>query len=252
MRVGLVLSGGGARGIAHVGVMKALTEMGIQFSVISGTSAGAVAGAYFAAGCSFNEMMERLHEMRILRNLRPAWGRSGLLRLDIIESFVKEGIPSDTFESLKIPLIVAATNLHTGNTEYFSSGQLSRPVIASCCVPALFAPVEINNQLYVDGGVLDNLPAAAIVGKCDFIIGSHCNPVDHHFDANSLRKVAERALLLTIGTNTRESMAQCNVIIEPPGLSAYSAMDFGKAENLVEIGYRYVMENFSPESFKKL
>ena len=248
----MVLSGGGARGIAHVGVMKALTEMGIQFSVISGTSAGAVAGAYVAAGCSFIEMMERLHEMRILRNLRPAWGRSGLLRLDIIESFVKEGIPSDNFESLKIPLIVAATNLHTGNTEYFSSGQLSRPVIASCCVPALFAPVEINNQLYVDGGVLDNLPAAAIVGKCDFIIGSHCNPVDHHFDATSLRKVAERALLLTIGTNTRESMAQCNVIIEPPGLSAYSAMDFGKAENLVEIGYRYVMENFSPESFKKL
>ena len=251
MRVGLVLSGGGARGIAHVGVMKALTEMGIQFSVISGTSAGAVAGAYFAAGCSFHDMMERLHEMRILRKLRPAWGRSGLLRLDVIESFVKEGIPADNFESLKIPLFVAATNLHTGTVDYFSSGPLSKPVIASCCVPALFAPVEINDQLYVDGGVLDNLPSGAIVGKCDFIIGSHCNPVDHHFDATSLRKVAERALLLTIGTNTRDSMAQCDVVIEPPGLSTHSAMDFAKAEKLVEIGYRYVIENYSPESFKK-
>ena len=247
--IGLVLSGGGARGIAHVGVLKALMDMGIRIDRISGTSAGAVAGAFFAAGMSAEEVMDRIRASRLIRNLRPSWRSSGLLSLEVLERLIADTIPDDDFSSLSIPLTVAATNLGAGTTEYFSEGNLTLPLMASCCIPVVFSPVTIKGERYVDGGVLNNLPVQPLLGNCDFIIGSHCNPVSDAFQGKSMKAVAERSFLLGVGFNTRENRRHCQVFIEPPGLSRFSAADFTAAKDIFETGYRFTLEHFKPEDF---
>lgn len=251
MKIGLVLSGGGARGIVHIGVMKALTEMGIAFSVISGASAGAIIGAGHAAGISFDEMTKIFKSFRLFRKLKLSWGGGGIFLMDAIEEIFIKSFPQNSFEALKIPLYVSATSLSAGKAVYFNSGKLSKVLSASSCVPGLFRPVEINNELFVDGGVMDNLPVNILADLCPMIIASNCNPVSGPIRPYGIRKVTERSLLLALHVNTRQAMERCNVLIEPPQLTAYSALDFGKAEKLVEIGYRFVMEKFSPESFIK-
>jgi len=248
-KIGLVLSGGGARGIAHVGVLKALTEMGVRIDRISGTSAGAVAGALFAAGLSAEAIMDRIRASRLLRNLRPSWRSSGLLSLEVLERLITDAIPGDDFSKLSIPLTVAATNLRAGATEYFNEGKLTLPLMASCCIPVVFSPVVIRGERYVDGGILDNLPVQPLRGNCDLIIGSHCNPVTTDFQGKSMKSVAERSFLLGVGFNTQANRRHCNVIIEPPGLSRFSAADFTSAKDIFETGYRFTMEHIRPEDF---
>jgi len=249
IRVGMVLSGGGARGIAHLGVLKALTEFGVSVSMISGTSAGAVAGALFASGMEPEAVLERIRAGRLIRNLRPSWQSSGLFSLELLQRLISETIPHDDFSGLGMPLTVAATNLRTGNTEYFSQGRLTLPLMASCCIPVVFSPVVINGERYVDGGVLNNLPVEPLVGKCDLIIGSHCNPVSSDFSGKSMKSVAERSFLLGVGFNTRASRSHCQVFIEPPALSRFSAADFTAAKDIFEAGYHYTIDHYKPEDF---
>ncbi|MFM7194594.1 MAG: patatin-like phospholipase family protein [Flavobacteriales bacterium] len=248
-KIGLVLSGGGARGIAHIGVLKALSELGVTVSRISGTSAGAVAGALFASGMKPEEVLDRIRAGKLIRNLRPSWQSSGLFGLEVLKRLIAETIPGDDFSSLSIPLSVAATNLRTGTTSYFNEGKLTPALMASCCIPVVFSPVEINGDRYVDGGVLNNLPVQPLIGNCDLIIGSHCNPVAGDFHGRSMKSVAERSFLLGVGFNTQENRKHCGVFIEPPGLSRFSSADFTSARDIFETGYRYTLEHFRPDNF---
>ncbi len=156
--IGLVLSGGGARGFAHLGLMQALNEAGIFPDVISGTSAGALAGVLYADGYTPREILHLMNTGSRLDFMRPALPREGLLQIGGIIKILKSCLRAKTFEELKIPLYVTATDLNNGRAEYFSSGILLDPVIASASIPVLFQPVMINDIYYVDGGVLDNLP----------------------------------------------------------------------------------------------
>lgn len=122
--------------------------------------------------------------------------------------------------------------------------------MASCCVPAVFSPIEFKGNYYVDGGVLDNLPVMAIESQCDFIIGSHCNYINEHFDIKNIRTVLERSLLMAINGNTTLSKNQCDVLIEPPDVGRVSGFEIGKANELFTIGYSHTKENFKPEDFK--
>jgi NTE family protein len=154
MKIGLVLSGGGARGIAHLGVVKALQEMGIPFDQIAGTSAGAITGALIAQGYSPDESLKIIESSSFVRHLRPAWNRMGLLRIDTAIDLYRKYLPHDSFEALQIPLHVLAVDLNDGEQVVFESGELIRPVLASCCLPGIFEPMLINKRQFVDGGVL--------------------------------------------------------------------------------------------------
>lgn len=239
MKIGLALSGGGARGIAHLGVMKALQEMGIQFDQIAGTSAGAIAGALVAQGYSPDESLKIIESSSFVRHLRPAWNRMGLLRIDTAIELYKKYIPHDSFEGLQIPLHVVAVDLSAGEQVIFNKGELIRPVLASCCLPGIFEPLQINKRQFVDGGVLNNLPADVIEAKVDFMIGSHCNPFGATKPIRSMRSVVERSIILAVQSKTREKFARCNVLLEPIGLVGYSPADIGKARELFRIGYQY-------------
>jgi NTE family protein len=249
MKTGLVLSGGGARGICHLGVIKALEEFGVKFDYIAGTSAGSIVGALYSYGYSTDEILEAIKGINFFRSLKLAWDWTGLLSFDRLRELLLKFIPEDSFESLKIPLTLALTEIRKGKIEYVSQGELITPVQASCSVPAVFKPVQYRGGVYVDGGILDNLPVKAIHDKCDFIIGSHCNFITNEFDVKNFRSVIERSLLMAINGNTMVSKSLCDVLIEPPDVGRYSGFDLAKATEMFEIGYEYTKRNYRPEQF---
>ena len=174
---GLVLSGGGARGYAHLGVLKALNEEGIIPDIISGTSAGAIAGALYADGYTPDEIFKILAKNSRLNFLKLTVPKDGLLKMTGMIRVLKDALRANTFEELKIPLVVCATNLNQAKVEYFESGELIRAIIASASIPVVFRPVEIGGVCYVDGGVMDNMPVAPIEKRCRVLIGSYVNSI---------------------------------------------------------------------------
>ncbi|MGE0772082.1 MAG: patatin-like phospholipase family protein [Cyclobacteriaceae bacterium] len=252
MKIGLALSGGGARGVAHVGVIKALEEIGIKFTHVAGTSAGSIVGALYAYGYSADEMFDIIKQVSIFRSVRPAWTWGGLLTMDGLKELLMKYLPENDFDKLKIPLTVAATEIKKGETHYFKKGELVPAIVSSCSIPAIFNPVSYNGGVYVDGGLFENLPAGALKNQCDFIVGSHCNPIGPNFDPNSLRLVIERSLLMAIYANTQQSKKLCDVVIEPKELYKFSSFEIAKAKEIYEIGYQFTKENFTPGQFEKV
>lgn len=249
MKVGLVLSGGGARGVCHLGVIKALEEFGVKFNYISGTSVGSVVGCLYSYGYSPDEIMEMIRTTSFFKSLKIAWAWTGLLSFDGLRDLLLKYMPENDFRCLKIPVTLAITEIRKGKLEYVSQGELMTPIQASCSVPAVFKPVQYNGGIYVDGGIMDNLPVKGIYDKCDFIIGSHSNFITSEFDVKNFRNVIERSLLMAINGNTMISKSLCNVLIEPPDVGVYSGFDLGKAPEIFEIGYRYTKQHFSPDQF---
>ncbi|WP_234733039.1 patatin-like phospholipase family protein [Tellurirhabdus bombi] len=239
MTVGLVLSGGGARGIAHLGIIKALQEQGVQIDRIAGTSAGAVAGALLATGYSPDEILEIVVTTPFFRHVRPAFNRMGLLKLDRVEALYRTYLPEDRFEALKIPLHVVATDINAGECVVFEEGELVRPLVASCCLPGIFAPYQIGDRQYVDGAVLNNMPVEMLENKVDFIIGASCNPPNPNKSITSVKGVLERSLMLAIRSKTRERLTKCDLLVEPPDLCRYEVFDLRKAREIFRVGYEY-------------
>lgn len=247
MKIGLVLSGGGARGIAHLGVLKALQEKKIEISGISGCSAGAIVGAMFAAGYSPEHIFEIVISAATLRAMRPAWSRSGLLKMQKAEEVYLKYIPHNSFERLQIPLTVNATNLYLGETIYFSSGELLKPVMASCCIPGLFEPITFKENILVDGGVLNNMPIEPLLSKYDYIIGSHCNPFGKQTMPKSMSSIVQKSLFLAINNNSKGRLAQCDLVIEPPALKLFDPYDVRKASEIFKAGYEFTRKLEIPE-----
>jgi len=251
MRTGIVLSGGGSRGVAHLGILKALDELGVTFDCISGTSIGALVGALYAQGLKPDRILELVKSVGLFNSVRPAWAKTGLLNMDGIKELLHKCIPVNNFNNLAIPLTVAATDIRRGQIHYFSEGELIQTVVASCSIPALFNPVSLNGNLYVDGGLVDNLPVKPIRKLCDFIIGSHCNHISNDVDVTNIKLVIERSLLVAIHSNTEISRGMCDVFIEPPRMDRFSSMDLSKAQEIFDFSYRFTKQNFLPHHFQK-
>src|ERR1700741_305047 len=176
MRTGLVLSGGGARGFAHIGVVKALQEKNISFDMISGTSAGSMIGVFLADGFSPDEIIEIFKEYELLGILNFLSWKPGLLSFDKLKKLLQNNLRNRTFEKLRMPFFVAATDYRNGEQKVFDSGDLIEPILAASSIPMLFNPVYINKIPYVDGGISSNLPIEPLEVKVERLIGVHVNP----------------------------------------------------------------------------
>jgi NTE family protein len=251
-KIGLVLSGGGARGFAHLGVIQALNEAGIYPDVISGTSAGALIGVLYADGHSPKQILKLMNSGSRLDFMRPALPREGLLQIGGISKILKNSLHAKTFEELKIPLFVSATDLNNGKVIYFSEGLLLDPVIASASIPVLFQPVIINNIYYVDGGVLDNLPIRPIEKKCKFLIGSFVNPVGYVEKISGLINIAERAFMLSMSKEIIEKSKRFDLFVAPLELRNYKILDPEKAEELFSVGYKDTKKELQKIDIDKL
>lgn len=242
-KIGIALSGGGARGLAHLGVLKALEELGIRPSLISGTSAGALAGAFYASGYEPDDIFDTFTKINIVRLLRPSITKLSFLKLDRALTVFGKYLPN-TFEGLSIPLIITATEICEGKTHYFSKGELVKYIQASCSVPIVFEPIKIGNHVFVDGGVMDNLPVDPLIeAKMDVIIGVHVNPKNTHYKAGSIKNVAERSFQLALTYNVKERKPKCDIFIEPEELRNIGLFEISKAKNIFEAGYKTVMND---------
>ena len=243
MKIGLALSGGGARCISHLGVLQLFEEIGLKIESISGSSAGAIAGAFFAAGYAPQEIMELIISTKVYKLLRPALSKTGLLILKKTERVFLKYFPDDDFSQLSIPLFVAATDLNRGTTTFFSRGPLIKPLLASACVPVIFEPVKIKDASYIDGGILNNLPIEPLQERGHRIIGLNSNPIGSDFQVTNVKDLVERSLLLAITNHTHTKASACDLFLEPPQLGKYKIFDFGKAREIFDIGYNYAKEN---------
>lgn len=164
-RIGLALSGGGVRGLAHIGVLKVLTEAGIPIHCVAGTSAGGLIGALFAAGMSPQEMEAEALRMANPRRILPFLNRRlpfrGILSSQKVMEYLESLLGDVTFDRLPIPLAVVAVDLNTGRKVILREGRVAGAVRATIALPGLLSPVEWGEMLLVDGGLIDNLPADA-------------------------------------------------------------------------------------------
>ena len=251
-KIGLVLSGGGARGFAHLGVIQALNDAGIFPNVISGTSAGALVGVLYADGYSAEEILKLLNSGSRLDFMRPAMPREGLLQINGIIKILKTALHAKNFEDLKIPMFVTATDLNNGKAVYFSKGDIFEPVIASASIPVLFQPVKIDDISYVDGGVLDNLPLRPIENSCRILIGSFVNPVGYMEKISGLISIAERTFMLSMSKEIYEKAKKFDLFIAPLELRNYKILDPEKAHELFEIGYKATSEKLKETDISRV
>ena len=160
LRVGLALSGGAARGIAHVGVLRALTEHEIPIDAIAGASAGALVGGSYAAGLSISQLEEMSRKFRWRHTARLSFSRLGLQSNARMEDFLRARLPVTRFEDLKIPFAAMVTDLKDGTAVVLrDTGDVPFAIRASCCLPALYVPCRSpDGRWFVDGGLVANLP----------------------------------------------------------------------------------------------
>lgn len=239
--IGLVLSGGGARGIAHLGVLQAFDDLGIEINALSGTSSGAMVGAFYASGVAPRKVLEIIKKTKLLLFVRPAISKTGLLKVQKLQDLFSKHLPFNSFQELPKKLTINATDVKKGESKYFDKGDLIPAILASSCMPVIFDPMVIDGVSYIDGGILNNLPVEPLLPTCDIVVGSHCNPVDREFRVKNAKALLERTFLLAIRNNTLHRQQQCHLFIEPPALGKYIGSDFDKASEIYQIGYSYVM-----------
>ena len=238
-KIGISLSGGGARGIAHIGVIKALEEHGMEAEVIAGCSAGSIVGALYASGMNAEAMLDFIKESRIWKVLSLRLPSGGFNKLDYLYNRLAAVIPNDSFEDLARPLHIAIANLNKGKLEIRHSGPLFRIILASCSIPLVFEPINLDGELYVDGGALCNMPVGPLKVHSDVVIGVNVMPRIRATNAsvNSMRGVAMRCFEMAIWANTLPEARKCDLLIEPKLVNKYHIFQFNTYREIYEIGY---------------
>ncbi|BAX82664.1 patatin-like phospholipase family protein [Labilibaculum antarcticum] len=239
MKIGIALGGGGARGFAHLGVLKALEEKGIRPDIISGVSAGAVIGAFIASGYTSEKTLKILKNKSLMAYSKLHYPKYGLFSLDSLKGDIQKHIKTNRIENLQIPLFIAVSNLNDGRVEYIKEGDLSTYILASASIPVLFAPVMIDGKMYSDGGLFDNLPISPLLQKCDVIIAVNVSPVQKIEKFDNLVQVASRTFQLGVHSNIIRHKEKCSLFIEPTGLREFEILNGNHAEDIFELGYNY-------------
>lgn len=236
-KIGIALSGGGVRGFAHLGVLKALNEHDIYPDIISGASAGALAGLFYADGYTPQESYDIFYQNSLFKFTELSVPDKGFLSIQKMAKILQENIRAKTFEELDIELFIAASNLNEGKVEYFNKGEIIDKAVASASIPILFKPTILNGKTYVDGGVFDNLPTQPIKEKCDILIASHVNPIGEEDHLNSMIQIAQRTFHLAVGSRVSEKSTNCDLFIEPQELRGINILDIGKGPDIFKMGY---------------
>ncbi len=237
--IGLVLSGGGVRGMAHIGLIKAMREHGVEAQMVAGTSIGALVGALYANNNTVEEMLTFFKETPIFQYSFFTINKPGFIDTERYAGIFKAYFPHNAFESLARPLFVVATDLLSGKETMFNSGQLIKPLLASAALPPVFSPVDIDNILYADGGIMNNFPKEYVEGRTGFIIGSNVSitvPMQKKDLRNSIQ-LTGRVTSLMIHASNDEKLRECDLFIEPRELDKIGVLDKKGIENAFVIGY---------------
>jgi NTE family protein len=238
--LGLVLSGGGARGIAHIGVIDALRSHGLEPDCIAGSSSGAIIGALAAAGHSTETMLEFFRKASPFRLSAVTMRKAGILDTAKVVASFREYFPDDSFEALKIRLFVTATDIINARLKIFESGPLIPAILASCSMPMVFTPTEVDGRWYVDGGVINNFPIEPLRGRCDVVVGHYASPLRsvRQTDLTGVLAVSERALEVGMRFASKQKFHECDVMLSCPQLNEYGLFDTKHHREIFDVGRR--------------
>lgn len=242
--IGLALSGGGAKGFSHIGVLMAFDHCGIKPDILSGVSAGAIASVLYGAGLTPADIIKCFSEADKFGEFAE-WSipREGFLKLDRFGRLLEDWLPVKRLEELKIPAVICATDLDHGKSVGWCKGEIVPRVLASCSIPIVFSPQKINGVHYVDGGVLRNLPAWAIKGYCSTLFGINCSPLRHNFSAKKgLLDIAFRSYHLMLKANIAQDLRLCDYIIQINELTQVSTFELSSLKKGVMAGYDAAMK----------
>jgi len=250
--IGLTLSGGGMRGIAHIAVLKALEEYDLKPQIISGTSAGSIIAAFYSFGKTPDEMMEIVRETTFFSRSYLRLSKNGIFSSNFILKLFKDHFPEDNFNILKLPVYVAATEMTHGIVDFFSEGELFGPLLASSSVPFVLPPVKMGEKIYVDGGVLDNLPIEPIIDQCDFLIASHVNSISYDsLQSMSLLKEFDRILHLAIAKSVYSKVKFCDIFLDPPKMTKFSLFNKKSLDVMFQEVYDYTCLELEEKGYSK-
>lgn len=235
-----VLSGGGVRGFAHVGVLQAMQEHGVQPSAISATSAGAIVGAFIADGFSPLEIKEMI-QSNIGLSILFSWDnlRSGVISLKKFGDFMRKNLRHKNLEDLPMPLHITATNFISGNQQVFSSGDIVEKVMAASSIPGIFPAVFIDNIPYVDGGLSNNLPVEPFADHKHDVIAVHVNPIAPFSPTSNMVQTLDRTFHISFLHTIRQAADGCIMFVEPADLYQFGLFDVQKLNAVYEAGYSF-------------
>ena len=235
--IGVALGGGFARGIAHIGVLKVLEKEGIPVRMIAGTSVGAIMGAAYCSGITIPELEEIAHQVRFTTFARWTLSRYGFANNDRMATFLKRTLKVQTFEELRIPLGVTATDFNTGKGTVFASGSIIDPVRASCAYPGMFLPVEIRGRFLVDGMLSYPVPTVPLREMgAERVLGVHLKgqwskttAPRHYFDVIGQSFAIAQEMMSSVWRNAAD------LVIEPD-VAGFDYDDFKRADELIRVG----------------
>ncbi len=250
--IGVALGGGFARGIAHIGVLKVLEEENIPVRIVTGTSVGALMGAFYCSGVSLAELEELSHNVRFTTFARWTLSRCGFASNDRMVSFLARTLKVKTFEELLIPLGVTATDFNTGEAVVFHSGSIIDPVRASCAYPGMFLPVQIRGRYLVDGMLSHPVPTRPLREMgADRVLAVHLKgtwanggPPRHLFD------VIGQSFAIAQDAMSCLWRQAADLVIEPD-VAGFAYDDFKRASDLISVG-QAAMRKALPEVRKWL
>lgn len=237
-KIGLVLGGGVARGIAHIGVLKVIEQYKIPIDFIAATSSGSIAGAAFAAGLETRLIEEIGLRISWGKILRVAFFRPGFVSGEGIKDLIIKYVGDKVFSELKIPLSVVGTDIRNGLPVVINKGRVAKAVAASSAFPGLFAPEEVNQKAVVDGAISENLPVeVAKQMGANFIIASDVIPAGSvHYLPKDPMQVFSRSLDIVLHQLSVEQRRQADILIEPLMEEDIWPFDMHKAKTLIAAG----------------
>ena len=236
--VSLALGGGSVLGALHIGVLQAFEEHGIIIKAISGTSAGAIVATLYAFGKSPKEIEEIILELKWSTLLNVTFSKYGFLSNKKIGSFIKKHIGEKNIEEAKIALSIVATDITNGEKVTLKHGDVAKAVMASTCVPGLFVPVEIENRLLVDGGIVENIPLNSLQNRdVDYKIGVDLLCQNSPKKPSNLAEVLHNSFYFLIKANKKVQTKEADIIIQPD-LSGFNTIDMSQMKDLIRLGYK--------------
>ena len=236
-RVGLALGGGAARGLAHLGVLKVLMEERIPIDFIAGVSVGSVVAAAFASGLSIDQLIEQAKSVTWKHLGRWSLSLRGFNSNDRMADWLESILPVRTFEELKIPLRVLATDLRTGRPVVLERGPLFPAIQASCAIPGLYVPVELNGSLLVDGYLTCSLPVQQVREMgADVVVASAIGlEISERVNLNNVYQILLRSFSIMSSSAQRDNLSGADILIQP-SIENFSWTDLAALSGLIEAG----------------
>jgi len=238
-KLGLALGGGAALGSAHIGVLKAMNELGIKPDVISGTSIGAFVAAHVAFGTSLEELEQIALELDWLDVTAFKLSKMGLLSNEKLGKIILKQLGKVNIEDSNTPLCMIATDIANGEKVVLNEGPLYKAVMASTCLPGVFIPVDWQNRLLVDGVLCENVPVSPLKEMgVEVIIGVDLTSKRKYKRPENIVDVLINTFDIGLDNMVKTQINDDAVKLIQPELSAYNMADTGKGEKLIEEGYQ--------------